>query len=279
MIPKEIQEIRFTKVMGGYKADEVDDFCDKVYADYMKFAELVKIKQEKIEQLEREIRENENSAQSINTVLISAQKLADSILAEANVKAEETVEAANNEAENIKQRTKKALEEIDAVITEQKNEAAKQAQVMLNDAARKSEGMILAAKDSVAREQLLFDKLKAEVAAFKKEIKIAYKSHLESLSALPEEVPVDPEQAAIGIEEIIKNEPDLRQFIERQQAAEAEEVKIAEPEEVEAKIDQAPIKEEAPAAEVEEVKVAPPLREVMDDMTAGFIVTPIDDEE
>ena len=124
-----------------------------------------KAQQQKIEALEAKLRDNETNADSINTVLITAQKLADSIVSEAKAKAEETVETANNDAENIKQRTKKALEEIDAVITAQKNEAAKEAEAMLKDAARKSEGMILAAKDSVAREQLLFDKLKGEVAA------------------------------------------------------------------------------------------------------------------
>lgn len=270
MIPKDIQDIRFSKSMSGYKPDEVDDFCDKVYADYLKFAELIKARQERIEKLENQIRDTENSAESINTVLISAQKLADSIVAEAKIKAEDLVEAATNEAENIKQRTKKALEEIDAVITEQKEQAAKESEEMLKDAARKSEGMILAAKDSVAREQLLFDKLKAEVAAFKKEIKIAYKAHLECLSTLPEEVPVSPEQAAIGVEDIINKEPDLRQFIERQEIVEVQETTV-EPE-----ADPEPSEE---SSADEDVKVAAPLREVMDDMAAGFIVTPMDDEE
>lgn len=277
MLAKEIQDIRFSKSMSGYKPDEVDDFCDKVYDDYVKFAEMLKAKQETIDKLEARLRESETSAESINTVLISAQKLADSIVAEAKAKAEATVENANNEAENIKQRTKKALEEIDSVITAQKKVAAAEAEEILKEAARKSEGMILAAKDSVAREQMLFDKLKAEVAAFKKEIKNSYKAHLESLSALPEEVPVNPEQAAIGIDEIIRNEPDLRQFIAMQQVEE-EPVVIEEPEvEVFVPVVE-PTPEETPSL-VQSDEVAEPLKEVMSDMTAGFIVTPIDDEE
>jgi hypothetical protein len=75
--------------------------------------------------------------------------------------------------------------------------------------------MILAAKDSVTREQLLFDKLKSEVAEFKRQIKETYKEHLESLSKLPEEVALNPELAASTIEEIINNEPDLLKFIEK----------------------------------------------------------------
>ncbi len=275
MNAKEIQDIRFSKSMSGYKTDEVDDFCDKVFADYVKFAELVKSQQETIAKLEEKMRDTETSAESINTVLISAQKLADSIVAEAKEKALETVENANNEAENIKLRTKKALEEIDAVITEQKKQAEKEAEDILKEAARKSEGMILAAKDSVAREQLLFDKLRSEVAAFKKEIKNAYKAHLESLSALPEEVPVNPEQASIKIEEIINNEPDLRQFIEKQESPLVVEPLVEDVIEVDLTVedgdDDMKIAPETPISE--------PLKEVMSDMSAGFIVTPIGDDE
>lgn len=273
MIPKEIEEIRFSKSMSGYKTDEVDDFCDKVYNDYIKFAELIKVKQEKIEALEAKLRDTELNADSINSVLISAQKLADSIVAEAKAKSEEIITTANNDAENIKQRTKKALEEIDAVITAQKNEAAKEAEAMLSDAARKSEGMILAAKDSVAREQLLFDKLRGEVAGFKKEIKNAYKAHLEALSALPEEVPVSPEDAAIAIEDIIRNEPDLRQFIEKQAIE-------AMPEAAEVSMEETvvfPVIEKQET--VEDIKSSTHLREVTSDMAAGFIVTPASDDE
>ncbi len=263
MNARDIQEMRFGKATRGYKTDDVDDFCDKVYADYIKFAELIKSQKEIIDRLEAKVNETATSAESINTVLISAQKLADSIVADAKTKAEETVQNAETEAENIKQRTKKALEEIDAVITEQKNKAAKEAEEMLHDAARKSEGMILAAKDSVAREQFLFDKLKAEVAGFKREIKNAYKAHLESLSVLPEEVPLNPEQASIKIEEIINNEPNLAQFIEMKNFEPEEEIVTEEVEVIE------PI--------ATEVEVAEPIREVMNDMTAGFVITPVEE--
>lgn len=260
---KEVQEIRFSKAVSGYKADEVDTFCDNVIEDYKKFAEILKSKEEKIEKLEKKIAENESSADSINTVLISAQKLADSIVADAKAKSQEIIENAENEAELIKQRTKKALEEIDAVITEQKNKAADEAEIMLGDAVKKSEGMIVAAKDSVAREQLLFNKLRAEVAAFKVEIKNAYKAHLESLSALPDEVAMNPEQAAIAIEEIINNEPNLRAFIDKQ----------GDEEIIKTEAEENTVESEEPQNEL-----PTPLKEVMNDMAAGFIIKPIEEE-
>ncbi len=212
---KDIREAVFSTSMSGYKKDEVDALLDRILADYEQFDAALAAQQSKIDALEKEIADKDVSLNSINTVLISAQKLADNIVNEAKKQAEETIEAANVEAENIKLRTKKALEEIDAVLTEQKKNAQAQVDVMLADAARKSEGMILAAKDSVTREQLLFDKLKSEVAEFKKQIKDAYKDHLESLSKLPEEVSLNPELAASTIEEIINNEPDLLKFIEK----------------------------------------------------------------
>ncbi len=212
---KDIKEAVFATSMSGYKKDEVDLFLDKVLADYEQFEAVLAAQQNKIESLEKELTDKEVSMNSINTVLISAQKLADSIINDAKKQAEETIEAANVEAENIKLRTKKALEEIDAVLTEQKNNAQAQVDLMLAEAARKSEGMILAAKDSVTREQLLFDKLKSEVAEFKKQIKETYKEHLESLSRLPEEVTLNPELAASTVEDIINNEPDLLKFIEK----------------------------------------------------------------
>lgn len=224
----DIHNAVFSKAMSGYKQDEVDAFLDKVYADYKQFETMLAAVQSKVESLEKELSEKDDSMKSINTVLISAQKLADSIIEDAKKQADETIENANIEAENIKLRTKKALEEIDAVLTEQKTKAQAEVDLMLKDAARKSEGMILAAKDSVTREQLLFDKIKSEVAEFKKLIKDTYKTHLESLSKLPDEVTLSPELAANTIDEIINNEPDLLKFIENTPVEDVTVTEVAE---------------------------------------------------
>ena len=266
---KEIEEIEFSKAKGGYNRDEVDDFLDKIAEDYLQFENLVKSFESRIESLNNKISESKTEAESINTVLISAQKLADSIVADAKAEAERVTTAANNEAEQIKVRTKKALEEIDAEITKQKLAAQAEVDEILAAAARKSEGMILAANDSVAREQILFDSLKAEIADFKKVIKNAYKEHLESLSALPEEVPVNPENAAIAIEEIINNEPKLERFVSKSESVQQEPVTIEEETPV-------IIEEEAPAP-VEEAVVD--VEEIKTELASGFVVNTIEFEE
>ena len=286
---KDIQEAVFATSMSGYKKEEVDALLDKILEDYQNFEVSVAAQQNRIAELEKELSEKNVSMNSINTVLISAQKLADDIVDDAKKKAEETVEAANIEAENIKLRTKKALEEIDAVLTEQKDKAQVEVDMMLKEAARKSEGMILAAKDSVAREQFLFDKLKSEVAQFKSDIKNTYKEHLESLSKLPEEVVLNPELAASTIEEIINNEPDLLKFIEKtplpieptqeveeQQSEETvvnEEIDLSSEEEFETETIHETEKD-ASFEQTEEFK-----EEVKEPATTGFIIQVVEDDE
>lgn len=266
---REIEEFEFSKSKNGYDRQEVDELLDKVVEDYNQFETLIKSFESKIESLNNKINESKSDANSINTVLISAQKLADSIVADAKAQAEEITTAANNEAEQIKVRTKKALEEIDAEITKQKLKAQAEVDEILEAAARKSEGMILAAKDSVAREQILFDSIKAEVANFKKIVKAAYKEHLESLSALPEEVPVNPENAAIGIEEIVNSEPRLERFVSLPEPVVAEEI-IEEPEVIEDTIE---VDLQSSSVEAE---VDPVVEEVKNEVASGFVVNSIE---
>lgn len=279
----DIREAVFATSMSGYKKDEVDALLDKILADYQQFESVLASQQTRIAELEKELADKDVSMSSINTVLISAQKLADSIVSDAKKQAEETVETANAEAENIKLRTKKALEEIDAVLTEQKNNAQAQVDMMLEEAARKSEGMILAAKDSVTREQLLFDKLKSEVAEFKRNIKETYKEHIESLSKLPEEVVLNPELAASTIEDIINKEPDLLKFIEKTNI-ETEETAVqieekAQEEALDPEAAQEP-EEEAPTQETEVV-----LDDIAEDEpetaipSTGFVIQAVEEDE
>lgn len=279
---KDISEAAFGTSMSGYKKEEVDIFLDKILDDYKQFEAVLASQQTKIAALEKELADKDISMSSINTVLISAQKLADSIVEDAKKQAEETIGAANAESENIKLRTKKALEEIDAVLTEQKKNAQTQVDLMLEEAARKSEGMILAAKDSVTREQLLFDKLKSEVAEFKASIKNTYKEHLESLSKLPEEVVLNPELAASTIEEIINNEPDLLKFIEK---TEVDPVTAAPEPIIEETVEEDPVIDEPVAEEATIIMdaITLPLEETATEAPAqpatGFVIQSIDDDE
>jgi hypothetical protein len=65
---------------------------------------------------------------------------------------------------------------------------------MVKDAKIKADSITAAANDSVQRQQVLFDKLKLEVAAFKSAVTSKYKEHLSILQEIPDAVQMDPER-------------------------------------------------------------------------------------
>ena len=79
----EIKKIAFTKTINGYKRDEVDVFLDTVESDYLQYERMINDAKQRIAQLEAQIGDFKDSKDSIQTVLLNAQKLADQIITEA----------------------------------------------------------------------------------------------------------------------------------------------------------------------------------------------------
>ena len=110
---------------------------------------------------------------------------------------------------------------------------------MVKNAELKAESITAAANDSVERQQVLFDKLKMEIAAFKAGISAKYKEHLEILSQVPDTVPNDPVYMAKVVSEAIDKAPKAEDFIPKAETydiaditeAIAEAAQIAETEE------------------------------------------------
>lgn len=82
----EIRNVKFTKAMGGYKQEEVDVLLDRIEADYTQFERAFKEYKAKIDSMNKEIETLKSSQNSIQNVLLSAQKLADQIVDEAKQK-------------------------------------------------------------------------------------------------------------------------------------------------------------------------------------------------
>lgn len=144
--PEEIRNIEFTKAR-GYKASEVDPFIDKC-ADTVEA--LIKEKEEltkKLEVLADKLVEYRNEEDSIRSALLSAQRLGDTVVREANHKASLILEDANIKAEKI------------------------------TETARKN----------IQAEQEELQRVKREVAAFKNRLLTMYRQHLELIDVLPEE--------------------------------------------------------------------------------------------
>lgn len=209
----DIKNVKFARSMSGYKQEEVDIFLDKVEADYVQFDRIEKAFNEKINSLNKEISDMKDAQSSIQNVLVTAQRLADSIISEAKEKSEEILKSAEVNLEVIQNHEKELATSFEIKAQERKNALEKELAQMVSEADKKAKAITAAADDSVRRQQILFDKLKVEIAAFKSEISSRYKEHLESLSAIPDTVPAEPTYLAEVVAASVNKEPDVNQFI------------------------------------------------------------------
>ena len=107
--PQEIRSIEFTKSLGGYKTSEVDEFIDRC-ADTVEA--LLNEKNElskKLQVLADKLVEYRNDEDSIRTALLSAQRLGDTVVREANHKAGLILDDANIKAQKIEETAKRKI--------------------------------------------------------------------------------------------------------------------------------------------------------------------------
>lgn len=216
----EIRNAKFAKAVGGYKQEEVDILLDKVEADYVQYERIIKDFQTKTEALNKEIEELKSSQGSIQNVLLSAQRLADQIVGEAKEKSEEIIRNAEANISVITAHEKELSTTFERKAQERKSALEKELGDMVKTAQIKADSIKKASEDSVARQQLLFEKLKMEVAAFKAGVTAKYKEHLEILSSLPDGVPMDPKSMAEAVAVSIDKAPSPEQFISSNSVAE-----------------------------------------------------------
>ena len=192
----EIKDVKFGRAMGGYKTEDVDVLLDKIEADYAAFERMIKEYELKIETLNSEIEGFKNSQSSIQNVLVSAQGLADKIVKEAKEKSEQIITQAQNSIENITVREKELSAAFELKAQEQKGALEKELKAMIEDAQKKAQIITSGAEEQVKKQQMLFDKLRLEVASFKSDITSKYKEHIELIAKIPDTVPEDPKYVA-----------------------------------------------------------------------------------
>lgn len=135
---EKIKNIKFElDKRGGYAVQEVDNFLSQIHSEFVEKEKQMILLANKL----KEYREDENSLKS---VLLNAQKLADSIVKEANQQAEKLLNDAKNKAETI----------IGGIIIDQQKEEDK------------------------------LNKIKNEVNDFKVLMLKLYKKHIESISSI-----------------------------------------------------------------------------------------------
>ncbi len=209
----DIKNIKFARSMSGYKQEEVDIFLDKVEADYAQFDNIEKAFNAKIDSLNKEISDLKEAQSSIQNVLVTAQRLADNIIGEAKEKSEEILKAAEANLSVIQAHEKELATAFEIKAQERKNSLEKELAQMVSEADKKAKAITAAADDAVRRQQILFDKIKVEIAAFKSSITAKYKEHLETLSTIPDTVPAEPAYLAEVVSAALDKEPDVNEFI------------------------------------------------------------------
>lgn len=189
---QQIKEVTFTKTMGGYKTNEVDDFIDQCVETVAGLIEERNTSNKKLEVLADKLMEYRNEEDSIRSALMSAQRLGDTIVREANQKA--------------------SLVQEDAAIKAEK---------LLTDAQVKADGLVNSVADEVKAQEAELKRLKHEVAMFKERMLTIYKEHLSLIDLLPEEP--KPEEPVAETAEVA-TEPEAAAQVE----APAEELKPVE---------------------------------------------------
>ena len=209
----DIRESKFSKSMNGYKQEEVDILLDKIEADYIQFERILKEYRAKVDNLTKEIEDFKVSQNSIQNVLLSAQGLADKIVNEAKEKSEEIIKNAEANIAIITAREKELSTNFEIKAQERKSNLERELSEMVSKAQYKADSITKAAEDSVSRQQVLFDRLKMEIAAFKTNITNKYKEHLEVLNTIPDTVPMEPKYVAEVMTATIDKTPDLNKFL------------------------------------------------------------------
>lgn len=209
----EIKNVRFSKSMGGYKQEEVDVLLDKVESDYELFERTLREMNAKITSLKAELEESKNAQGNIQNVLVSAQKFADQIVEEAKTKSAEIIASAEASIQKITAQEAELTTAFDKKASERKSTLESDLEKIVLAATEKQTAVENATQDCINRQQLLFDKMKIEIAAFKAEITNKYKEHLELLASLPDTVPSDPSQIAAAVSLKFDGIPDVEDFV------------------------------------------------------------------
>ena len=189
--PDEIRQITFEKVMRGYRTEDVESFMEKIADEFEALEQEKKDLEEKLYLLAEKVEQYKSEEESIKITLINAQRLGESIVADARLKADNVI---------------------------------REATIKKND-------IISSAYAEIEGTEETLNKLKKEVSDFKRNVLSLYKAHIESLSGLPEEKTeekAEPAEEKTVVEEVVMEvvaEEPVTEEAEVQQADSSEKFK------------------------------------------------------
>ena len=144
----DIKNINFRKAnLGGYRPEDVEEFIDQVTVSYDQILKDNAELTKQVETLNKKIETYRADEDNIRAALMNAQKLGEASIRESKHKSD----------------------------------------IILKDAAVKSERIVTNAQREVAREEELLASMRRQIAAFKTRLMLIYKEHMNLIEALPDD--------------------------------------------------------------------------------------------
>ncbi len=249
--PRQIREKKISTVeRDGYDRNEVNELLVDIIESYEAVCEENKELYRKMEILANRIEEYRDDEDSIKTAIISAQKMAHQVTAEAKEKAEQTIAESAASAQqtvqdakakadkivgeareyvsNLTKEKAQAADEIIADAQSKANAAISSAQLVAQDTLDKAKKLtaelVEKAKSEKGQQQEMMSRLKAESREFKTNLVNLYEAQLNKLKEL----------AQSGAENSIEGlESELDEIVDNIGKAAAGELEMPEPEEAE----------------------------------------------
>ncbi len=213
LTPDKIKSKSFqTTGMGSYRSEDVNNFFEEVSASYEQLFKENSSLIKKLSLLANKVEEYKKDEDSLRHALLTAQKLADQIVAEAKESTAGAVAKAKEESSKL---VSAAKEEADKILSEAKKTADKlvsdaryTADSVVHDANAKADEVLGGINRKATQEKLVYDMLQKEVAQFRTKLMDLYKEHLTLLDKIPaivdeskenikaDNIPADIEKAA-----------------------------------------------------------------------------------
>ena len=181
LTPQDVRSVQFEKNLRGYRTEDVDRFLDKVEEQLKQDDEQAEQLRKQIadltaenQRLHRELQSYEADGEMLKSALINAQRMGENVIREANQKAEEIIHRANLRGDDI----------------------IRDANELLQKASDRADEIESEANDKRIAQEREYDRVRLEETRFKSEVLNLYRSHVESLSHLPEFHKDAPDSAA-----------------------------------------------------------------------------------
>ncbi len=168
---QDVHSIQFEKTFRGYRIADVDRFLDKVEEQVRANADenerlrqrLDALKEEN-QHLAKELADCKADGDIVKSAMINAQRIGENVIREANQKSEEIIHRANIKSDDI----------------------VRDANDLLQKATQRADEIINEAAERRRAEEREYERVRLEIARFKSDVLNLYRSHVESLSRLPE---------------------------------------------------------------------------------------------